>query len=240
MVQQSSGLRVGYGSSQAYQFNASLLSNDYVRYSLTRCTKCCMRLRVVVLSTSGVTEKNRKQISLEILGKKFGVSSSSLQWLHSNLSGRTFSVTVNCQTSDVVDVESTFHNDPRSGRFCSISDVCIRIAAPSDTAWLSTVRRRHSTQWAKVRLHQSQSTDSTVNSDWCNRSEVAQLNGTRQQLAKLSQADLTLSVGDSVLQPSTVVRNIDEHLSMEANAGYCSTCDDLSAVPLCNLTDCIS
>ena len=35
-------------------------------------------------------------------------------------------------------------------------------------------------------------------------------------LAKLSQADLILSMGDSVLQPSTVVRNlgvyIDEHL----------------------------
>ena len=53
--------------------------------------------------------------------------------------------------------------------------------------------------------------------------------GTRQQLAKLSQADLTLSIGDSVLQPSMVVRNlgvyIDEHLSMEANARHCAkTC----------------
>ena len=53
--------------------------------------------------------------------------------------------------------------------------------------------------------------------------------GTRQQLAKLSQADLTLSIGDSVLQWSTVVRNlgvyIDEHSSMEANARQCAkTC----------------
>ena len=53
--------------------------------------------------------------------------------------------------------------------------------------------------------------------------------GTRQQLAKLSQADLTLSIGDSVLHPSTVVRNlgvyIDEHLSIEANARHCAkTC----------------
>jgi len=57
------------------------------------------------------------------------------------------------------------------------------------------------------------------------KSEVIWL-GTRQQLAKLSQADLTLSIGDSVLQPSTVVRNlsvyIDEHLSMEANARHCA------------------
>jgi len=53
--------------------------------------------------------------------------------------------------------------------------------------------------------------------------------GTWQQLAKLSQADLTLSIGVNVLQPLTVVRNlgvyIDEHLSMEANAHHCAkTC----------------
>ena len=60
------------------------------------------------------------------------------------------------------------------------------------------------------------------------KSEVIWL-GTRQQLAKLSQADLTLSMSDSVLQPSTVVRNlgvyIDEHLSMEAISRHCAnTC----------------
>jgi len=58
------------------------------------------------------------------------------------------------------------------------------------------------------------------------KSEVIWL-GTRQQLVKLSQADLTLSIGDSVLQPSTVIRNLgvytDEHLSMEANARPCAT-----------------
>jgi len=36
------------------------------------------------------------------------------------------------------------------------------------------------------------------------KSEIIWL-GTRQQLAKLSEADLTLSMGDSVPQPSTVV-----------------------------------
>ena len=40
---------------------------------------------------------------------------------------------------------------------------------------------------------------------------------------------MSLSIGDSVLQPSTVVRNlgvyIDEHLSMEDNARHCAkTC----------------
>ena len=46
--------------------------------------------------------------------------------------------------------------------------------------------------------------------------------GTRRQLAKLSQASLTMSIGDSDLPPSAVVRNlsvyIDEHISMDANA----------------------
>ena len=60
------------------------------------------------------------------------------------------------------------------------------------------------------------------------KSEVIWL-GMRQQLAKLSQSDLTLSMSENVLQPSTVVRNlgvyIDEHLSMEANARHCAkTC----------------
>jgi len=39
------------------------------------------------------------------------------------------------------------------------------------------------------------------------KSEVIWL-GMRQQLAKLSQGDLTQSIGESVLQPSTVVRNL--------------------------------
>jgi len=42
---------------------------------------------------------------LEILEKKFGVSSSCLQWFRS--SGRTFSVTANCQTFDVIDLDSS-------------------------------------------------------------------------------------------------------------------------------------
>ena len=36
--------------------------------------------------------------------------------------------------------------------------------------------------------------------------------GTQQQLAKLSKADFILSMGDSVLQPSTVVRNLGVYI----------------------------
>jgi len=44
---------------------------------------------------------------MEILEKKFRVLSSCLQWFHSYLSGRTFSVTANSQTSDVIDLDSS-------------------------------------------------------------------------------------------------------------------------------------
>jgi len=53
--------------------------------------------------------------------------------------------------------------------------------------------------------------------------------GTRQQLAKLNEADKTLQIDKTVLKPSTVVRNlgvlIDEQLSMDTNACQCAkTC----------------
>ena len=76
------------------------------------------------------------------------------------------------------------------------------------------------------------------------KSEVIWL-GTRQQLGKLSQSDLTLSIGESVLQPSTVVRNLgvytDEH---SIHGSQCSSlCQDMflspatdpSAASLCQL-----
>jgi len=46
-------------------------------------------------------------VALGILEKKFGVSSACLQWFRSYLSGRTFSVTANCQSSNVIDLESS-------------------------------------------------------------------------------------------------------------------------------------
>ena len=51
----------------------------------------------------------------------------------------------------------------------------------------------------------------------------------RQQLAKLSEADKTLEIDNTVLKPSTVVRNLgvllDEQLSVDANARQCAkTC----------------
>jgi len=60
------------------------------------------------------------------------------------------------------------------------------------------------------------------------KSEVIWL-GTRQQLTRLSQTDMILRLNNSVLQPSTVVRNlgvyVDERLSMDDNARHCAkTC----------------
>jgi len=58
------------------------------------------------------------------------------------------------------------------------------------------------------------------------KSEVIRL-GTRQQLAKLHETDVTVHISDTVLQPPTVVRNldvyIDDQLPMDVNARHCAT-----------------
>ena len=57
---------------------------------------------VVLLDYSAAFDTVDHAVALEILEKKFGVSSSCLQWFCSYLSGRTFSVSANCQTSSGV------------------------------------------------------------------------------------------------------------------------------------------
>ena len=52
---------------------------------------------VVLLDYSAAFDTVDHAVALEILEKKFGVSSSCLQWFCSYLSGRTFSVSANCQ-----------------------------------------------------------------------------------------------------------------------------------------------
>ena len=62
---------------------------------------------LVLLNYSAAFGTIDNAVVLDILEKKFGVSSSCLQWFRSYLSGCTFSVTANCQTSDVIDLESS-------------------------------------------------------------------------------------------------------------------------------------
>jgi len=62
---------------------------------------------VVLLEYSAAFDTVDHTVALEILEKKFGVSPSCLEWFCSYLFGRTFSVTVNSQTSDITDLESS-------------------------------------------------------------------------------------------------------------------------------------
>jgi len=61
----------------------------------------------VLLDYSAAFDTVDHAVAMEILEKKFRVSSSCLQWFRSYLSGRTFSVTANSQTSDVIDLDSS-------------------------------------------------------------------------------------------------------------------------------------
>jgi len=165
---------------------------------------------------------------MEILEKKFGVSSSCLQWFRS--SGRTFSVTANCQTSDVIDLDSSVPQGSTLGPllYLTYASKLQEVADRHGVAFHGfayDTRFSKSAQTEDVQVAKPAVIDCVLDILGWSKSEVTWL-GTRRQFAKLSQADLTLSIGDSVLQPSTVVRNlgvyIDEHLSVEANARHCA------------------
>jgi len=198
---------------------------------------------VVLLDYSPAFDTVDHAIALGILEKRFGVSSSCLQWFRSYLSGRTFSVTSNCQSSDVIDLESSVPQGSTLGPLLYLTyaselhEVADRHVVAfhsfADDTQLSRLVRTEDVHAAKQTV-----TDCVLDIQrWSSshrlklkaaKSEVIWL-GTRQQLAKLSQADLTMCIGGSVLQQSTVVRNlgvyIDDYLSMEANARQCAkTC----------------
>ena len=81
---------------------------------------------VVLLDYSAAFDTVDHAVALEILEKKFGVSSSCLQWFCSYLSGRTFSVSANCQTSDVIDLESSVPQGSTLGPLLYLT--CVRAA----------------------------------------------------------------------------------------------------------------
>jgi len=155
-------------------------------------------------------------VALGILEVRCGVSSSCPQWFRSYLSGRLESSVPQGSTLGPL-LYLTYASELHE--VADKHDVAFHSFAV-DTQLSKSVIRTEDVHAAKQTV-----TDCVLNAA---KSEVIWL-GTRQQLAKLSQADLTVSVGGSVLQPSTVVRNlgvhIDDHLSTEANARQCAkTC----------------
>ena len=62
---------------------------------------------VVLLDYSAAFDTTDHAIALDILEKKFGISHLRLQWFCSYLSGRTFSVIANLQTSQTVHIDSS-------------------------------------------------------------------------------------------------------------------------------------
>ena len=151
--------------------------------------------------------------------QKFGVSSSCLQWFRSCISERTFSVTANYQTSDVIDLESSVPQRSTLGPllYLTYASELQEVADRHGVAFHSfadDIQLSKSAYMEDIHAAKQALIDCVLDIQrWSNshrlklnaaKSEVIWL-GTRQQLAKLSQADLTLSIGDSALQPSSVV-----------------------------------
>jgi len=167
----------------------------------------------------------------------------STQWFCNYLSGRSFSVSFNAQTWQNIDMDSRLPQGSTLGQLMYIiyaSELQVVVERHggvfhsfADDTQLSKATRVEDIQAAK------QAIVNCIKSiqDWSSshrlklnaaKSEVIWL-GTRQQLAKLNEADRTLQIDNAVLKPSTVIRNlgvlIDEQLSMDTNARQCAkTC----------------
>jgi len=73
---------------------------------------------IVLLDYSAAFDTVDHSIVVDILQNKFGVTSSSLQWFCNYLSGRSFSVSFNSQTSQNIDMDSSLRQNPWR-RFCT-------------------------------------------------------------------------------------------------------------------------
>jgi len=175
---------------------------------------------------------------------KFGVTSSSLQWFCNYLSGRSFSVSFDSQTSQNIDVDSSLPQGSTLGPLTYITYASeLQVVAErhvvvfhsfADDTQLSKATRVEDIQAAKqaivngIKSIQDWSSSRRLKLNAA-KSEVIWL-GTRQQLARLNEADKMLQIDITVLKSSTVVGNlgvlIHEQLSMDTMQRS-SLCEDL-------------
>ena len=158
---------------------------------------------IVLLDYSAAFDTVDHAVALDILERKFGVSSSCLQWHRSQLSGCTFSVTANCQASDVIDLESSVLQGSMLGpllypscRQSPTETVWCFTASPTTLNLVSQCARKTSTQLKKQLDIQRWSNSHCLKLN-AEKSKVICL-GMRQQLVKLGQSDVTLFMGPLV------------------------------------------
>ena len=154
---------------------------------------------VVLVDYSAAFDTVDHAVVLDILERKFGVSSSC----RSYLSGCTFSVTANCQASDVIDLESSVPQGSMLGPLLYLT-YASEPQAVADRHGVAFHSFADDTQLSKsVRTEDARAAKEAVIDcvldiqRWSNshrlklnvaKSEVIWL-GTRQQLAKLSQSE---------------------------------------------------
>lgn len=194
---------------------------------------------VVLLDYSAAFDTVDHGVMLDVLKYRFGLTGSALQWHSNYLSGRSFAVVSAGETSTSINLECSLPQGSSLGPLkfilyaSELHDLTGRYGVgmhgfADDTQLfrhlflcdISSAKRdmlaaiADISQWSfahKLKLNPD-------------KSEVIWL-GSRQQLAKLSEADKSLQLPDGLVRSSTTVKNlgvvIDERLSFDDQARSC-------------------
>lgn len=188
---------------------------------------------LVLLDLSAAFDTVDHQTLLDVLHRRFAVDSTPLQWFKSYLTDRSQSFFVDGAQSAVITVDCSVPQGSVLGplEFISytedVADVfrrnLVRHHLFADDKQL--YRSGKISDIGRIRLHLSQCILDVR--DWCS-SRRLQLNphktelvwfGSRSNLRKLASTDLSLTVGDDVIKPVTVVRDlgvlVDAELTMK-------------------------
>lgn len=184
---------------------------------------------MVLLDLSAAFDTVDHKTLMDVMQQRFAISNIPLMWFSSYLTNRTQSVSVNgiqsaqnqvvCsvpQGSVLGPLEFITYTDDVVEIFCRH---CVRYHLFADDKQVYTATTISDINSARQRLC-SCIVDTR---DWCS-SRRLQLNasktelmwfGSRASLLKMSAVDLTLMVGDDVIKPSTVIRDLGVYLDAE-------------------------
>ena len=200
-----------------------------VHNDLVRAVDDCRVSQLVLLDLSAAFDTVDHQILLCVLSHRFGISGTAFNWFESYLSGRTQSFVYAGHVTDCFPVACSV---PQGSVFGPLGF----IAYTEDLTVVSEKHSVHSHTYADDTQLYGSSTPADAESvrdrltscvsyvaEWC-ASRRLQLNadktetiwfGSRSNLAKLQRTSQSLQVGSSIIQPSSVVRDLGVYLDSE-------------------------